>query len=225
LGGQVIQEFLQLWELLDGINLQPRISDAHIWRFSNTCKYSTKSAYEILQVGSVGFGAWERIWKSWVPPNCSLFLWLAIHNRCWTADRLEKKNLPHAALCLLCDQDKESINHLLVGCVFARQFWFVVLQRVGLATLASQPEDVCFDDWWSRASCLVEGTIKKGFNSLIILGAWTIWKHRNDCVFNGVAPSLTSALVMVGEEFWKWNLAGARGLAALDVSRHGMGVT
>jgi hypothetical protein len=87
------------------------------------------------------------------------------------------------------------------------------------------PEDICFDDWWSRVSCLVEGTIKKGFNSLIILGAWTIWKHQNDCVFNGVAPSLTSALVIVGEEFWNRNLAGARGLATLDVGRHGMGVT
>jgi hypothetical protein len=55
---------------------------------------------------------------------------------------------------------KESINHLLVGCVFTRHFWFVVLQRVGLAALALQLKDVCFDDWWSRASCLVEVTVK-----------------------------------------------------------------
>jgi hypothetical protein len=30
----------------------------------------------------------------------------------------------------------------------------------------------------------VTGDARKGLNSLIILGAWSIWKHRNDCTFN-----------------------------------------
>jgi hypothetical protein len=29
---------------------------------------------------------------------------------------------------------------------------------------------------------------RKGLNSLIILVAWEIWKHRNACVFEGVVP-------------------------------------
>ena len=91
----------------------------------------------------------------------------------------------------------------------------MVLQRVGLAVLSHQPYDLFFDEWWSRASSTVEGSIKKGLNSMIALGAWTIWRHRNDCVFNGKTLNLTSALIMAGDEFWSWSLADARGLSSL----------
>ena len=55
-----------------------------------------------------------------------------------------------------------------------------------------------FDDWWDKAASTV--------------GAWTIWKLRNDCVFNGAAPSIPVALAQAREEAHLWSLAGAKGL-------------
>jgi hypothetical protein len=34
----------------------------------------------------------------------------------------------------------------------------------------------------------------KGVNSLIALGAWIIWNHRNRIVFDGISPSVSAAL-------------------------------
>ncbi|GJN03220.1 hypothetical protein PR202_ga20639 [Eleusine coracana subsp. coracana] len=158
------------------------------------------------QPPSTSFDPVVRIWKSWAPGKCRFFLWLAAHNRCWTADRLAKRNLPHPPLCVLCDQEEETIDHILISCVFARQFWFIFLQRVGLGFLAPQPSDSNFQDWWRWASSLVCASIKKGLNSHIISGAWSLWRHRNDCVFNGAAPRLPSILTMV------WSMAGAKGI-------------
>jgi hypothetical protein len=62
-------------------------------------------------------------------PNVIFFMWLVAHNRCWTADRLEKRGLPHPARCPLCDQVDENLQHLLIKCVFARQLWFSILQH------------------------------------------------------------------------------------------------
>lgn len=60
-----------------------------------------------------------------------------------------------------------------------------MLQQFGLQAIAPQLEDHCFMDWWAGASSKVSEEVKKGVNSIIILGAWLIWKHRNVCVFDG----------------------------------------
>ncbi|GJN12020.1 hypothetical protein PR202_ga30263 [Eleusine coracana subsp. coracana] len=62
---------------------------------------------------------------------------------------------------------------------------------------------------------MVSGTTHQGLNSVIILGAWTLWKNQNDCVFNKVAPSMTKALILAGEETRLWCMAGAKALASL----------
>ena len=125
---------------------------------------------------------------------------MAAHNRCWTADRLARRGLPHPDRCPLCDQEEENIQHLLVGCVFARHFWLELLQFFGLATLAPQLDEPSFDVWWDRSALMVSADMRKGLNSLLILGTSTIWKVRNDCVFNGATPSITTALAHAREE-------------------------
>ncbi|KAF8756308.1 hypothetical protein HU200_011130 [Digitaria exilis] len=60
---------------------------------------------------------------------------------------------------------------------------------------------------------------KKGFNSLVILGAWILWKHRNACVFDESAPNLQSAILAFRDELHVWQVAGAKGLADLGVGR------
>lgn len=161
------------------------------------------------------FEPYERISKSWAPPKCRFFMWLVAHRCCWTADRLARRGLPHPEQCPHCSQEDEDIQHLLVGCVFARQFWFKLLQDVGIEVLAPQLTEVSFDDWWRKVECVVGGEMRKGLNSLIILGASTIWKHRNDCVFNGATPNITTALMLAKDEANLWSIAGAKGITLL----------
>ncbi|KAF0903344.1 hypothetical protein E2562_026786, partial [Oryza meyeriana var. granulata] len=50
----------------------------------------------------VSFVPCRWLWKSWAPRN-ALFIWLAIYNRCWTANRLARRGLPRPSQCPLCD--------------------------------------------------------------------------------------------------------------------------
>jgi hypothetical protein len=133
---EVLLDYLHVWDMVDEIILHPEIPDRYIWKLTNDGSYSSKSAYAAFFLGSIKFGSWRRIWKTWAPPRCKFFIWLVFHNRVWTADRLAKRNLPHPESCPLCDQEDETINHLLVGCVFARQVWSLVLHQFGLLHLA-----------------------------------------------------------------------------------------
>ena len=213
LTGNVLIEYLGLWDLLLDVELQPELEDSHTWHFSASGVYSAKSAYEAMFIGSTQFRPWERIWKSWAPGKCKFFMWLVAHDRCWAADRLARKGLPHHDHCLLCDQEEETINHLLLQCVFSRQVWFSILQGLGLQALAPQLEDKSLDDWWEKVSGMVDGPVKKGLNSIIILVAWSLWIHRNHCVFEGSQPSLNGVLSCFREELRLWSCAGARGVS------------
>ena len=212
---EVLAEYLQLWDLLEGVELQSEIEDTHIWSFSASGNFTTKSAYEALFIGSIHFEPWERIWKTWAPSKCKFFLWTVAHKKCWTADRLARKGLDHPASCPLCAQAGETIDHLLVTCVFNRQIWFTVLQDLGLETLAPQVVDMSFVEWWAAASSRVTGQNQKGLNSIITLVSWSLWNHRNRCVFDGISPNLAYVAASIKEEARQWSIAGARGISHL----------
>jgi hypothetical protein len=88
---------------------------------------------------------------------------------------------------------------------------------VGLSRLAPAAAELSFDDWWESVEARVSGEERKGINSLIILGAWCIWKHRNRCVFDGINPSAAAILNLARDEAHMWSLAGAKGLAFLSI--------
>ncbi|WVZ88479.1 LOW QUALITY PROTEIN: hypothetical protein U9M48_034996, partial [Paspalum notatum var. saurae] len=209
---QVLVEYLKLWELVDGIVLQPEISEKHTWKLSRSGVYTSKSAYQAFFLGSVKFAPWKRIWKSCAPLRCKFFL--AVKNKCWTADHLSKRGLPHPSTCPLYDQAEETINHLLVSCVFSREIWSTILRFIGLPTAAPQDER-SFSGWWYRAISRVPKEMKKGLNSLIILVAWELWKHINACVFEGVRPSVVLLCQEVERKSSLWRLAGNTALHEL----------
>jgi hypothetical protein len=53
---------------------------------------------------------------------------------------------------------------------------------------------------------------RKGLNSILILGDWTLWNHRNRCAFNGVSSNLNRVLILVSDELRLPGTAGARGI-------------
>ena len=81
------------------------------------------------------------------PMPCKFFIWLVVHNRCWTAGRLAKRGL-HPEVCPLCDQAEETISHLLVGVLFAHQVWASIFQLLGIVQLAPNLSVGHFSYWW-----------------------------------------------------------------------------
>ncbi|WVZ89606.1 hypothetical protein U9M48_035985 [Paspalum notatum var. saurae] len=108
---QVIVEYLKLWELVGDFTLQPSVADQHTWKLTNSGLCTSKSASNTF----LGY-----------------FLWLAIKNGCWTADCLLKHGLPHPNVCLFCDEEDASIQHILVSCAFFREIWTKIFLCVGL---------------------------------------------------------------------------------------------
>ena len=213
-----IYELFQLSNILSEFVLTQE-EDVHTWRFEASGQYTAKSAYLAFFNGAINFEPWRRIWKSWAPAKCKIFLWLAVRNRCWTADRLERRNLPHPDHCLLCDQEPENIQHILTTCVFAREFWFRILAKFDWQVCTPLRDELSFSEWWRTSVKKIQKDKRKGFNTLVILGAWLLWKHRNACVFEGDRPNLDRLLQAFKDEHHLWCLAGARSLSSLSAGQ------
>ena len=96
-------------------------------------------------------------------------MWLSLITRVWTADRLAKRGLNHPEKCPLCDQEDETIAHLLVTCSFSSEFWYLLLWKFGLHSLAPQPDVGSYLDWWEAVGILLMDSPKK---DLIPLSSW-----------------------------------------------------
>uniref|UniRef100_C6JRM6 Reverse transcriptase zinc-binding domain-containing protein n=1 Tax=Sorghum bicolor TaxID=4558 RepID=C6JRM6_SORBI len=81
--------------------------------------------------------------------------------------------------------------------------------RVGSRSLISRLK------WWKRSIAAVPKEIRKGLNSLIILVAWEIWKHRNSCVFDNKRPNIQEVFRAISSEEELWCSAGASKLQEL----------
>jgi hypothetical protein len=73
-----------------------------------------------------------------------------------------RRNLQHHKRCLFCDQEQETIHHILLGCTFSREFWFRILNKAGLQQLSPQSDDQNFLVWWKGTSELVEEIKRRG---------------------------------------------------------------
>ena len=66
---RAIVEFLELWDILSSVELQPGVDDSHIWKLNTSGQYTAKSAYEGFSQGAARLESWERIWKTWHRAN------------------------------------------------------------------------------------------------------------------------------------------------------------
>jgi hypothetical protein len=160
--------------------------DRFRWKWTADGQFSTASAYRAFFIGQHAVPGAKVLTKARAPGRCKFFIWLALHDRCWTGARRKRHNLQDKDNGTFCDQHSETISHLLSTCVLAKEVWFTVLRRCSLQRLTPTGTLQDFFDWWlsSRKQIRKEG--RKAFDSLLILVAWSIWKERNQHVFQKV---------------------------------------
>lgn len=208
-------EIFNLWPLLQQITLLPT-PDQFRWRLAADGKFSARSAYVAFFLGREFSPSMAELWSLWAPLEINFCVWLALHDRLWTADRLAIRNLPHPPHCMLYCQDTESANHLLLGCSFARQVWYSVLLLWRLHMFTPQAVDA-LTSWWPRLSAAVAGERKKEVNALVCCTLRMLWLERNSRVFDRIAAVESVVTSRARHEFALWLLARSSG----SVDDHG----
>jgi hypothetical protein len=137
-------------------------------------------------------------------------------NKCWTADRLSRRGLPHPATFPFCDQEAETLDHLLLGCVLTRQVWATCLRWWGKIHWMLHT-DTSFVPWLQSK----QGGPGKDRDlwTAVTLVCWCLWRHRNDIVFEGATPSLSEVVTRILDEAELWRVAGLFRGSLVDVGK------
>jgi hypothetical protein len=186
-------DFVGLWSLIKEVHLIEGSKDDITWKFTNFGEYTAASAYKAQSEGMVNYFMMEAVWKNWAPPKCKLFVWLILHNRVWTADRLQKRVWPNCENCQLCKREPKTASHNFLKCRYSLRIRNSIIQWLGLSSV-----DVFYwanhdtvKEWW-MSFIYPNGTPRKSFATLLMLVMWEIWNEQNARVFCNVAtlPSI-----------------------------------
>lgn len=123
LSAAALAQYFKLWDAVTATSLTAGQRDEVVWRFETSGEFSTSSAYSLFFAGNIDFACASAIWKAKAPPRLKFFMWLVVHQRCQTADNLERKGWPNQGACVLCSQESESCRHLFLHCCFTREVW------------------------------------------------------------------------------------------------------
>jgi len=210
---QLLLEIDLICDLIDDVQLSQE-PDTFTWRLTADRSYSAASAYGAMFLGSSPVLGAKQIWKTPAPPKVRFFFWLTMHGRCWTGDRRFRHGLQPSNDCIMCDQEPETMDHILIGCSFSREVWHIWFARIWLQVPSADDGEAALE-WWLRSRKTVQKSLRRGFDSLIFLVGWMLWKERNSRTFNAVASTPGLLVLAMQEEAERWCSAGNRCLGLI----------
>ncbi|KAM0031085.1 putative reverse transcriptase zinc-binding domain-containing protein [Helianthus debilis subsp. tardiflorus] len=116
-----------------------------------------------------------------LPDKCNIFMWRALLDHLPTKLALRRRNIHEDnALCVLCEDGEESVDHLFTGCGIFMGVWEGILRWCGLPNFfASSLKDVVEIHNMDGLSNLRKEIVR----GAVIACCWRIWKTRNEQIF------------------------------------------
>ena len=99
----VLQEYLQLWQMLDqhGQIHFDEEPDVVRWKWTSSGQYTAASAYHFLFSANVRSSVLADLWAIKAILKCKIHAWIILQNKALTDDNLDKRGLPHPPLSSL----------------------------------------------------------------------------------------------------------------------------
>ena len=151
--------------------------DTYLWKIGHHApsnKFSTSDTWRSLQPASVPVPWHKAVWFKDHVPKHAFICWVVTHNRLHTRDRLRSWGLSIPSVCVLCNDQDESRDHLFFHCRFSSEIWGFFTR----ASRLSPPSQFVQVLLW-----LLTATRDRNLSLIIKLiyqaSVYFIWRERN----------------------------------------------
>ncbi|CAL5363617.1 unnamed protein product [Camellia sinensis] len=161
------------------------------WLAGGSGQFSVSSAYqsEVVSLDPL-LSTWKLVWNKLAPPKVQFFCWLAWKNRAKTADFLQKIGVLQAnvpALCVFCKVENETLCHVLLHYNFVWKVWAAMLNWWKIQGALPGSVEAALH-WWDWHNLNKKEKMLWKVTPLAIF--WSLWKARNECIFQSITPKL-----------------------------------
>ncbi|XP_028093879.1 uncharacterized protein LOC114293964 [Camellia sinensis] len=165
--------------------LRNGVLDGLSWAADRSGIFTVSSVYKWSELPSnLPTKVVDLIWKNAAPPKVQFFAWLAWKGRIKTSTFLQSIGILSAnsdVNCVFCMKERETASHVLLCCMFSWRVWSNILGWWGVSWV--QPGSVVgLLQWWTGVTCTKR--LKVFWKSIPLAVLWSLWKQRNDIIFN-----------------------------------------
>ena len=175
--------------------------DRLLLKESTTVGFSVRHMYRKLMFSPPLDFPSRSIWNPIVPPKLSFFAWEASWGKVLTLDQLKRRGITLVNRCFLCEENEETIDHLLIHCSRAKMLWDLLLAITEANWVFPRTVRQLLIAWQSAS---VGKKRKRVWMAAPLCLFWTLWLERNRVVFENEVPSVNRMKSLFLFTLWGW---------------------
>ncbi|XP_057811892.1 uncharacterized protein LOC131026140 [Salvia miltiorrhiza] len=186
--------------------------DGWIWKKTKEGKYTTKSAYLVIQATrkenstpNVSLKTAAKVWDIQAVQKARVTVWRAFRNRLPTCENLRKRSIgidEMEMFCNACFEPVESTDHSLICCPKALAIWDGLLKWIGVQMAHPQGLHEHFSIFCQMAK---DKKSRKFLKSLWVCTIWILWRKKNERRFEGTGWDDFGTIMEIISSMWSWN--------------------
>ena len=124
---------IRFLKTLDDQNFRPMGEDKLLLKNAKEKGFTVKIMYKSFDTSLAVEFPYCLVWNPTVTPKIGVFAWEASWGKVLTMDQLKRGGLTLVNRCVMCEEDEETIDHLLIHYKCAKMLWDLFLSIVGIS--------------------------------------------------------------------------------------------
>jgi len=131
---------------------------------------------------------WHALWTRGNWSKITLFSWLIMHNRALTWNNLQRRGFIEPSRCALCENEIETLNHILNTCPIACALWDDMAFIFRPTDKNRDSIGLTLSNW--RITMSNNNLINRAWNLIPGAVVWILWKERNARIFKNSVTTM-----------------------------------
>ncbi|GKU98577.1 hypothetical protein SLEP1_g11563 [Rubroshorea leprosula] len=197
----------ELQKTMEKVIISLGSADRWEWIQSTDGEYSTATAYAIVakqRREAEEAKMYKRVWNPSLPTKVAAFNWKVLLDRIPTKLNLFKCGVikdEEERKCVLCEEEEEDSNHLLLNCKIVKWLWKACANWWGI-TVELQKE--CWKTFQHFGAWTKNSQKRKGWDCIWNAVIWFVWMARNKKIFDNSKVNLIKLFELIRLRSFTW---------------------